>query len=79
MLGGCLVLTTGPALHMEWDDAAARLADALAPVRVLADGSGVPVTVEHTGALRARPQLRDDVRAMASIWLAGWVSGSAWR
>jgi sugar phosphate isomerase/epimerase len=51
-VGGCLVLTTGPALHMEWDDAAARLADALAPVRALADGSGVPITVEHTGALR---------------------------
>lgn len=51
-LGGCLVLTTGPALHMGWDDAAARLAEALAPVRTVAVRSGVPITVEHTGALR---------------------------
>jgi sugar phosphate isomerase/epimerase len=51
-LGGCLVLTTGPALHVEWDDAAARLAEALVPVRAIADRAGVPVTVEHTGPLR---------------------------
>jgi sugar phosphate isomerase/epimerase len=51
-LGGCLVLTTGPALGLEWDDAAARFADALAPVRAAARDAGVPVTVEHTGPLR---------------------------
>jgi len=51
-LGGCLVLTTGPALGMQWDDALARLADALAPVRAIADRSGVLITVEHTGPLR---------------------------
>jgi sugar phosphate isomerase/epimerase len=51
-LGGCLVLTTGPALGIEWDDAAARFADALAPVRGAAATSGVVITVEHTGPLR---------------------------
>jgi sugar phosphate isomerase/epimerase len=51
-LGGCLVLTTGPALHVEWEDAAARMAEALAPVRAIADRSGVPITLEHTGPLR---------------------------
>src|SRR5262249_48587047 len=51
-LGGCLVLTTGPALGLEWDDASARLADALAPVQALARAAAVPLTVEHTGPLR---------------------------
>jgi sugar phosphate isomerase/epimerase len=52
MLGGCLVLTTGPAIGLEWDDAAARFADALAPVCSAADAARVPLTVEHTGPLR---------------------------
>jgi sugar phosphate isomerase/epimerase len=51
-LGGCLVLTTGPARLLGWDDAAARLRDALAPVREAADRARVPVTLEHTGPLR---------------------------
>jgi sugar phosphate isomerase/epimerase len=51
-LGGCLVLTTGPALGLEWDEAAARFSDALAPVREAADAAGVAITVEHTGPLR---------------------------
>lgn len=51
-LGGCLVLTTGPALGLEWDDAAARFVDAVGPVRDAADARGVTVTVEHTGPLR---------------------------
>ena len=51
-LGGCLVLTTGPALGIDWDDAAVRFADALAPVRSAAAPSGVAITVEHTGPLR---------------------------
>jgi sugar phosphate isomerase/epimerase len=51
-LGGCLVLTTGPARLLEWGDATARFRDALGPVREEADRVGVPVTVEHTGALR---------------------------
>lgn len=51
-LGGCLVLTTGPALGLEWDDAAARFVDAIGPVRDAADARRVTVTVEHTGPLR---------------------------
>jgi sugar phosphate isomerase/epimerase len=51
-LGGCLVLTTGPALGIDWDDAAERFADALVPVRAAAAPSGVALTVEHTGPLR---------------------------
>jgi sugar phosphate isomerase/epimerase len=52
VLGGCLVITTGPAVGVDWDDAAARFADALAPVRSAAASSGVTITVEHTGPLR---------------------------
>jgi sugar phosphate isomerase/epimerase len=51
-LGGCLVLTTGPARSLEWDAAAAALAEALEPVRDAAVASGVRLTVEHTGPLR---------------------------
>jgi sugar phosphate isomerase/epimerase len=47
-----LVLTTGPALGLDWDDASARFTDALAPVRATAHDAGVPITVEHTGPLR---------------------------
>jgi sugar phosphate isomerase/epimerase len=51
-LGGCLVLTTGPALGLEWDEASARLADALEAVQPVARAAGVPLTIEHTGPLR---------------------------
>jgi sugar phosphate isomerase/epimerase len=51
-VGGCLVLTTGPARGLDWDDAAARLADALGPVREHAAAGGVELTIEHTGPLR---------------------------
>ena len=51
-LGGCLVLTTGPAGSLEWDEAAAVLAEAIAPVRAAAASAGVPLTIEHTGPLR---------------------------
>lgn len=51
-LGGCLVLTTGPAGAMEWDDAVAALDLALDPVRSHADAVGVALTVEPTSALR---------------------------
>jgi sugar phosphate isomerase/epimerase len=52
VLGGCLVLTTGPAGPMEWDDAVAALDLALDPVRVAAAAGGVILTVEPTSALR---------------------------
>jgi sugar phosphate isomerase/epimerase len=52
LVGGCLVLTTGPAGPLEWDAAAAALAEALDPVRAAASAAGVVLTIEHTGALR---------------------------
>jgi sugar phosphate isomerase/epimerase len=51
-LGGCLVLTTGPAGTLEWDAAVAALDAAVDPVRTHADAAGVPLTVEPTSALR---------------------------
>jgi sugar phosphate isomerase/epimerase len=51
-VGGCLVLTTGPAGTLGWDAAADALAEALAPVRAAADAASVPLTIEHTGPLR---------------------------
>jgi sugar phosphate isomerase/epimerase len=52
VVGGCLVLTTGPAGTLEWDAATAALAEALDPVRAAADAAGVVLTIEHTGPLR---------------------------
>jgi sugar phosphate isomerase/epimerase len=51
-VGGCLVLTTGPAGSLDWDDAAEALAAALAPARASADAAGVALTIENTGPLR---------------------------
>jgi sugar phosphate isomerase/epimerase len=52
LMGGCLVLTTGPAGPLEWDAAAGALAEALEPVRAAADAAGVVLTIEPTGPLR---------------------------
>ena len=52
VLGGCLVVTTGPAVGLEWDAAADALEEAIEPVRSAAQGAGVRITVEHTGPLR---------------------------
>jgi sugar phosphate isomerase/epimerase len=52
LVGGCLVLTTGPAYPMEWDDAVAALDAAITPVRDHARVHGVPLTVEPTSQLR---------------------------
>jgi sugar phosphate isomerase/epimerase len=51
-LGGCLVLTTGPAGPLDWDAAADALGAALAPVQESARLRAVTLTVEHTGPLR---------------------------
>ncbi len=48
----CLVLTTGPAGRLTWDDALEALAEAVAPVRSEADGRGIGIALEHTGSLR---------------------------
>jgi sugar phosphate isomerase/epimerase len=49
---GCLVLTTGPAGSLPWEDAATALEDALAPVLVEARERAVPFAIEHTNSLR---------------------------
>ena len=51
-LGGCLVLTTGPAGPLDWDAAADALAAALAPVQSASRSLDVTLTIEHTGPLR---------------------------
>jgi sugar phosphate isomerase/epimerase len=48
----CLVLTTGPAGPLTWEDAAGRLDEALAPARSAAHAAGVPFALEHTNSLR---------------------------
>jgi sugar phosphate isomerase/epimerase len=52
MDAGCLVLTTGPAGALPWEQAADALADALGPCLSVAAGAGVAVALEHTNALR---------------------------
>lgn len=52
VVGGCLVLTTGPAYPMGWDDAVAALDAAISPVRDRARARGVMLTVEPTSQLR---------------------------
>ena len=47
-----LVLTSGPAGRLGWDDALGALDAALAPVRERAAEGGVGLALEHTGALR---------------------------
>jgi len=48
----CLVLTTGPAGTLTWEDAADALSAALEPVLRDADALGVPFALEHTNSLR---------------------------
>lgn len=52
MAADCLVLTTGPAGALTWEDAADALESALAPVLAHARDIGVPVALEHTNSLR---------------------------
>ncbi len=48
----CLILTTGPAGQLTWEDAADALHDALDPVLADARRRGIPVALEHTNSLR---------------------------
>jgi len=48
----CLVVTTGPAGPLPWDEAADALADAMAPVLAEAAARDVPFAIEHTNSLR---------------------------
>jgi len=49
---GCLVVTTGRAAPMTWEDAASRFADAMAPVLQSARSADVKVALEHTNPFR---------------------------
>ena len=48
----CMVFTTGPATPLTWEDAAAALSSALAPVLAHAQSRGVTFAIEHTNSLR---------------------------
>jgi sugar phosphate isomerase/epimerase len=48
----CMVLTTGPAGPLTWDDAAAALEEALGPVLAEARTRGLRLALEHTNSLR---------------------------
>ena len=66
-----LVLTSGPAGTLRWDDALRALDAALAPVRQRAGEAGVGLALEHTGALRLDlsfvTTLRDGVDAARAL------------
>jgi sugar phosphate isomerase/epimerase len=48
----CMVFTTGPFAPLTWEEAADRLAAALAPVLTQAADANVPFAIEHTNSLR---------------------------
>ncbi len=48
----CMILTTGPARQLPWEDAADALQEALAPVIDDAHARGIPFGLEHTNSLR---------------------------
>ena len=48
----CMILTTGPAGALTWEDAAGALEEALGPIVADAAARGVPFGLEHTNSLR---------------------------
>ena len=48
----CMILTTGPARQLTWEDAADALEAALQPVVADASVRGIPFGLEHTNSLR---------------------------
>jgi sugar phosphate isomerase/epimerase len=48
----CMILTTGPAGPLSWEDAADALESAIAPVVAEAAARGIPFGLEHTNSLR---------------------------
>jgi sugar phosphate isomerase/epimerase len=48
----CMILTTGPAGQLAWEDAALALEDALGPLVADAHTRGLPFGLEHTNSLR---------------------------
>lgn len=73
---GCplMYLTTGPAPRLEWDEAARRFGEAVAPVLDDARAAGVVLAVENTTAMRADlgfvHRLRDALDAAAQAGIA---------
>jgi len=49
---GCLVVTTGPAGQLTWEDAADALESAISPVLAEAGRRSIPFALEHTNSLR---------------------------
>jgi sugar phosphate isomerase/epimerase len=49
---GCVVITTGAAGRLTWEEAADALAEALAPSLAEAQGQGIEIAIEHTNGLR---------------------------
>jgi sugar phosphate isomerase/epimerase len=48
----CMILTTGPARQLPWEDAAEALQEALAPLIEDAHDRNIPFGLEHTNSLR---------------------------
>jgi sugar phosphate isomerase/epimerase len=48
----CLVMTTGPAGPLPWEEAADALEEALGPVLAVARAKSIPFALEHTNSLR---------------------------
>lgn len=48
----CLVVTTGPAGPLPWEEAADALEEALGPVLTAARATSIPFALEHTNSLR---------------------------
>jgi sugar phosphate isomerase/epimerase len=48
----CMILTTGPAGSLTWEEAADALTEALTPVIADAHARGIPFGLEHTNSLR---------------------------
>jgi sugar phosphate isomerase/epimerase len=48
----CVVITSGPAADLTWEDAADAFVRATAPVVAEAHGGGLTIAVEHTNGLR---------------------------
>jgi sugar phosphate isomerase/epimerase len=67
----CLVLTTGPAGPLTWEEAADALGAALGPVLPHARDRGVPIAIEHTNSLRVDVSFVHTLRDV--IDLAGWL------
>jgi sugar phosphate isomerase/epimerase len=61
----CLVLTTGPAGSLSWDDAADHLEEFLAPV--LKAAQDLPVIIEHTNSLRVDVGFVHTLRDMVDL------------